>query len=289
MKFKGLSPNTFHKITRFALWSLVAIVITGGAVRLTGSGLGCSDWPNCEPGQLVPKADIHGWVEFGNRLITGLVSIAVIFAVSGSLLRYPRDKTLTSWSIGLVVGVIIQIILGAVTVITHLSPPIVMAHFLVSMVLIWNAVVLEAKASNTRNTEKATLPYTKTHCWLVGTTTAIAVFTGTIVTASGPHGGDENVNRLNFDLPDVARIHGVSVFLLVFFLVGLNLRLKGTQQKNLYHSTKTMLIVVAAQAAIGYVQYFNQLPPLLVACHIAGATAVWISAVRLMLKSVTAN
>ena len=264
-------------------------MITGGAVRLTGSGLGCSDWPNCEPGQLVPKANIHGWVEFGNRLITGLVSIAVIFAVSGSLLRYPRDKSLTSWSIGLVVGVIIQIILGAVTVITHLSPPIVMAHFLVSMVLIWNAVVLEAKASNTRNTEKATLPYTKTHCWLVGTTTAIAVFTGTIVTASGPHGGDENVNRLNFDLPDVARIHGVSVFLLVFFLVGLNLRLKGTQQKNLYHSTKTMLIVVAAQAAIGYVQYFNELPPLLVACHIAGATAVWISAVRLVLKSVTAN
>ena len=84
-----LNPRQYHWLTRYALWLLSAIVVSGLAVRLTGSGLGCSDWPNCEPGQLVPEADFHAWVEFGNRLVTGLVSLAVVLAVLGSLRRVP--------------------------------------------------------------------------------------------------------------------------------------------------------------------------------------------------------
>ncbi|HCK75190.1 MAG TPA: cytochrome oxidase assembly protein, partial [Acidimicrobiaceae bacterium] len=146
MELAKFNARQYHLLARVALWLLASIVVSGAAVRLTGSGLGCSDWPNCEPGQLIPAADIHAWVEFGNRLVTGLVSVAVVLAVLGSLRRVPRNSTLTKWSIGLVVGVIAQIILGAITVMSHLSPPIVMGHFLLSMVLVWNAVVLVARA-----------------------------------------------------------------------------------------------------------------------------------------------
>ena len=142
-----VTPERFATIARWALWSLVAIVVTGSLVRLTGSGLGCSDWPTCEPGEFVPAADFHGWVEFGNRIVTGLVSAAVVVAVAASWWRQPRRGDLVWWSLGLVTGVIFQIGLGAVTVLTHLSPPIVMSHFLASQVLVSAAVVLQHRAS----------------------------------------------------------------------------------------------------------------------------------------------
>ena len=158
-----LNPRQYHWLTRYALWLLSAIVVSGAAVRLTGSGLGCSDWPNCEPGQLVPEADFHAWVEFGNRLVTGLVSLAVVLAVLGSLRRVPPARALTVWSWGLVIGVAAQIALGAITVLTHLSPPIVMGHFLLSMVLIWNSVVLEDLARPNRRSVGRTLVLSLIH------------------------------------------------------------------------------------------------------------------------------
>src|SRR4051794_4357467 len=127
---------------------LAVIVVTGAAVRLTGSGLGCPEWPNCDTGHLTPHGDTgyHGLVEFVNRMFTGLVSIAVIVAVLASLRRTPRRRDLTLLSLGLVGGVLAQIVLGGLTVIYGLSPPWVMAHFLVSMVLVATAVVLHHRA-----------------------------------------------------------------------------------------------------------------------------------------------
>ena len=276
-------------MTRVALWSLVAIIITGASVRLTGSGLGCSDWPNCEPGQLVPAADFHGWVEFGNRMITGIVSLAVIVAVSASWFRNPRNRTLTAWSWGLVAGVIGQIALGAVTVLTHLSPPIVMAHFLLSMVLVWNAVVLVWKADPDRSPAAAAPaqqepPVVRRHVrWLLAAT-SVVVFTGTIVTASGPHGGDEDVDRLGVELPDAARLHGITVVVLVLATLWLLYRLR-EDDSGLRRRVEMLVVVLAVQAAIGYTQYFTELPTLLVALHIAGATVLWISVVRLDLAA----
>jgi cytochrome c oxidase assembly protein subunit 15 len=299
---RSLSPNSFHRLTQVALWSLVAIVITGAAVRLTGSGLGCSDWPNCEDGQLVPAADFHGWVEFANRLITGLVSIAVIAAVLGSLRLTPRRTDLIWASWGLVTGVVGQIVLGAITVRTHLSPPIVMAHFLLSMVLIANAVVLvhrsDPVALQARSAAAATLRILSRV--IVGVA-SVAVFTGTIVTASGPHGGDEGVERLNFDLPNVARIHGATVVVLVCTTLLLLTMARRAPAANtdlssgqstmqsanelIERRTRTALLIMFAQAAIGYVQYFTDVPTALVAFHIAGATTMWITVVRLLLVS----
>ena len=126
---------------------LAAIVVSGAAVRLTGSGLGCPDWPNCDDGRLVAPIEKHALVEFTNRTITGLVSVAVILAVLGSIWRVPRRRDLIWLSWGLVAGVVAQIVLGGVTVLVDLSPPFVMAHFLLSMALLADAVVLHDRAS----------------------------------------------------------------------------------------------------------------------------------------------
>ena len=276
-------------MTRLALWSLAVIVVSGAAVRLTGSGLGCSDWPNCEPGQLVPEADFHAWVEFTNRLVTGLVSIAVVLAVSGAALRKPVVKQLTRWSLGLVVGVATQIALGAITVTTHLSPPVVMGHFLLSMVLIWNAVVLEnlARPNNSPGSCRNLAQSLRLHSGVVAIATALVVVTGTLVTGSGPHGGDENVERLGLPLSEIARVHGGAVVVLLLLTVTLRLRVQHLQNTLVKHQVNVVLLVMVLQAVIGYTQYFTQLPVLLVGFHIAGATILWISAIRLALTAYT--
>ena len=142
-----ITPERYVKLARGALWSLTIIVISGAAVRLTGSGLGCSDWPTCEQDQFVAPLEFHALIEFGNRLFTGVVTIAVVLAVLGSLRRAPRYPALIWWSWGLVAGVIAQILLGAVLVLTHLDPRFTMGHFLLSMVLLWNAAVLLARSA----------------------------------------------------------------------------------------------------------------------------------------------
>ena len=258
-------------------------------MRLTGSGLGCSDWPNCEPGQLVPEADFHAWVEFTNRLVTGLVSIAVVLAVSGAALRKPVVKQLTRWSLGLVVGVATQIALGAITVTTHLSPPVVMGHFLLSMVLIWNAVVLEnlARPNNSPGSCRNLAQSLRLHSGVVAIATALVVVTGTLVTGSGPHGGDENVERLGLPLSEIARVHGGAVVVLLMLTVTLRLRVQHLQNTLVKHQVNVVLLVMVLQAVIGYTQYFTQLPVLLVGFHIAGATILWISAIRLALTAYT--
>jgi ATP-dependent Clp protease adapter protein ClpS len=142
----GLSPEAYRRITAFALAALAVIIVSGAAVRLTGSGLGCTDWPNCSQGELVADWEFHPLVEFANRVFTGVVSLAVIAAVAGSLRRVPRRTDLVWWSLGLVAGVIAQIVLGGLVVLFHLSPRLVIGHFLLSMVLVWNAVVLHHRA-----------------------------------------------------------------------------------------------------------------------------------------------
>tara|TARA_B110000014_G_scaffold264209_1_gene264116 strand:+ start:17308 stop:18120 length:813 start_codon:yes stop_codon:yes gene_type:complete len=264
-------------------------VVSGAAVRLTGSGLGCSDWPNCEAGQLVPEADFHAWVEFGNRIITGLVSIAVVLAVSGSTLRSPLVSKLTKWSLGLVAGVAAQIALGAITVITHLSPPVVIGHFLLSMVLIWNAVVLEdlARPNGTMSQNGHLARSLHRHISVVVAATALVVMTGTLVTGSGPHGGDESVERLGLPFAEIAQVHGGAVIILLVLTGTLRFRIQNSQNTLVKHRVNVVLLVMVLQAVIGYTQYFTQLPVLLVGFHVAGATILWVSAVRLALAART--
>ena len=175
--------------------ALVAlIIVTGAAVRLTGSGLGCPDWPNCTAGNLAPTREVgvHGWVEFINRLVTGLVSIAVIIAVLGALVRTPRRRDLTGLSIGLVVGVIAQALLGALVVEQLLDPPFVMGHFLLSAVLLADALVLVWRAGVPDGTPAPVVVSRLVHrlaIAIVVLASAVLV-TGTVVTGAGPHSGD---------------------------------------------------------------------------------------------------
>jgi heme a synthase len=285
MRMPTLSPPAYRRVTLFALLALTFIVVTGAAVRLTGSGLGCPDWPTCDENRLVAPWEYHAMVEFVNRTITGLVSVAVMLAVLGSLVRVPRRKDLLWLSVGLVAGVIGQIVLGGLTVLFELKPGFVMAHFLLSMVLIANAVVLHHRAGRP---EGPTRPAVGSDLLALGrlevAAAGLAIFLGTIVTSSGPHGGDEHAERLPFLLPDVTRLHGIAVmlFLVVTVVTLVKLQRAGVDPGILRRS-EVLLAVLVAQGVLGYVQYFTGVPALLVGFHVAGATAVWVAVLRLHL------
>jgi cytochrome c oxidase assembly protein subunit 15 len=280
-----LTPRTYRRITLLALAALSVIVVSGAAVRLTGSGLGCSDWPTCEEDELVGEMSYHKAIEFGNRLFTGVVSVAVILAVSGSLRRRPYRRDLVHWSLGLVAGVLGQIVLGGLVVLFHLNPWLVLGHFQLSMVLVWNAVVLHHKAADPPTPPDPGATITR----LVRAISALAVLVivaGTVVTGSGPHTGsrDEPIDRLPFAVPDVARVHGIVAMTLVAATIAL-LVVSRHRAPAVHRLGRVLLGVLVAQAAIGYVQYFTDVPVLLVAIHIAGATALWITVVTLHLRS----
>jgi heme a synthase len=292
MRVPRLTPAQYRRVTVVAVLLLAAIIVTGSAVRLTGSGLGCPDWPNCESGRLTPYSanDFHAMVEFVNRLVTGLVSLAVIVAVLGSLVRMPRRRDLVWLSLGLVAGVIVQIVLGKLVVDKLLSPPWVMSHFLVSMVLLANALVLcrragQPDAAFAHRPVAIAAPSVVWMSRLLVVVAAAVVVTGTVVTGSGPHSGDvpgisARATRLDFHIPDVARVHGTTAMVLLgLVLVTFALVYRTRAPRPVANRLGVLLVVLVAQAGIGYAQYFNDIPALLVGIHVAGATALWAATV----------
>jgi len=284
-----LQPSQYRAVTVGALIAVCAIVVTGVAVRLTGSGLGCDDWPNCNDSQLIDVSSTHAAIEQVNRLFTGLVSVAVIAAVLGSLRRQPRRRDLTWWSVGLVAGVLGQIVLGGVTVLVDLHPIAVQGHLLLSMVLVVNATVLVRRAGEADGVERNTTvsPVTQATTFALAAGASLAVFTGTLVTGAGPHAGDEDVRRFGFDIPTVARVHGVTVMLTIAIALGLlwRVRRRRTERGAMTPVVTTWLFVAALQATVGYVQYFNGVPELLVGLHVAGATALMVVTTHVVLDT----
>ena len=279
MRLPRLSPRAYRRITLLALLAQVFITVSGAAVRLTGSGLGCSDWPTCENNRVVAPFEYHAMIEFVNRTVTGLVSVAVILAVLGSLLRSPRRRDLTWLSLGLVGGVIGQIVLGGLTVLFELQPPFVIAHFALSMILIWNAFVLHERSNYAQS---PALPVVPRNIRILGrllvVVSAITIFTGTIVTGTGPHGGDDTAKRLSFDITTVARIHSGTVwFFLVLTIITLFVLRRTGAPLGVHQRAKYLVAVIVVQGAIGYVQYFTSVPPGLVLLHIFGSILVWIA------------
>lgn len=291
MPKRELSDSSFLRISRISLVSLYAIIITGSLVRLTGSGLGCADWPQCSSTKFVDVSTGHAAIEQVNRLFTGVVSAAVIAAVLGSIFVTPRRRSLIWLSSGLVVGVLAQVILGAVVVLTGLNPWSNMAHFLVSLALVTTAVFLVEHAGATRavdvvvvsDTTVPTRLVTKRLADLILGLCGLAIVLGTVVTGAGPHAGDENAIRLTFDLRSITRIHSTSVLLCVaatlIFLT--HIRRKSSEWMRLKAKLEMFLAVAVAQGGVGYLQYFSGVPAQLVAVHVALAVAVWISALRL--------
>ena len=278
---RKISPRAYEKLCLASYLSLFIIVISGGLVRLTGSGLGCSDWPQCNSERFIDVSSMHGAIEQINRLFTGVVAALVIAAVLGSLFLAERKRSLTQLSLGLVVGVLAQVILGAIVVLTGLNPFANMGHFLLSMVLIANAIVLYRKSRVAQNTVFDSSPQERKYLLTIGVLFGCAVISGTVVTATGPHAGDENVVRFGFSITSVARVHSFFVLLslLVLLLVLLKVRKSPQTREFLEQRLAAFLGVGLLQALVGYVQYFNGIPVILVATHLFGAALIWSLAV----------
>lgn len=274
-----MSERTFRVVCGAALGSLCVIVFTGAMVRLTGSGLGCSDWPRCNEERFVDVSTGHTFIEQANRLFTGVVSASVISAVLLAHVRRPqrRDLILLAWS--LVVGVLAQIVIGGIVVLTGLNPYANMAHFLVSLVLIACALLLYRRAAVHHSEEwfrRIPTQVVKPHLILLLCAT-IAIVTGTVVTATGPHAGGEDAVRFGFQLVNVVRVHSVSVITTVALLTYLLLKSRRINDSDYRDSLTSIAFVAVSQAGIGYVQYFTGVPVVLVAAHIVGAVAFFVS------------
>ena len=280
----------YRRITLVTLASLVLIMVTGAAVRLTDSGLGCSTWPSCEPDSLTPHSasDLNGMVEFVNRLITGVVMLFTVVAVVGARARRHERPDLYRWSLGLPVWVLGNAVVGGLVVIMHLAPLSVIGHFLVSLGAVWNAVVLHQRAGEPAAPGGARRPLATptvvTACRLLLVASVLVIVSGTVVTGSGPHAGDERADRLDFVVGDVARLHGVAVMLfLALTLAVLWMVRRGDAAPSVDRRLRELLVVLVAQAAVGYTQYFTGVPALLVGVHVLGAALVWVAVVRVSL------
>jgi cytochrome c oxidase assembly protein subunit 15 len=267
--------------------ALGAIVVSGAAVRLTGSGMGCPTWPSCEDGSLVPRGATggHGWIEFLNRTFTGGVSVAVALAVLGSRRLRERRKDLTSLSWGLVAGVFAQALLGGLVVLVHVSPVAVAGHYLLSAVLVATAVVLHHRAGVDAPDRRphATPEVLRVSSVLVGLATVVLV-TGTLVTGSGPHGGDEAADRLPFAVGSVVPFHGAAVWaLLITAMVLLTRAERGDVDPAAAGRGRALIAAILVQGAIGYLQYFTGVPEGLVGLHVLGSVVVWVAVLRLHL------
>jgi cytochrome c oxidase assembly protein subunit 15 len=288
-----LSPSQFRAVSIAALFAICAIIVTGAAVRLTGSGLGCADWPACSSTKFIDVSSRHAAIEQVNRLFTGFVSVAVIASVLGSLIRVPRRRDLTMLSLGLVVGVLAQIVLGGITVLADLHPVAVQGHMLLSLLLVTNAVVLVHRAGEPDDgvAMRPVSPEISRHTFAVAVLTAIALVTGTVVTGAGPHAGDEDARRFGIDIADAARVHGSSVVIVVVTMLVLAWRLRSrpAERAELAEWISAWIVVALLQGSVGYIQYFNEVPAVLVGIHVFGATVLWAVTVALALRTLPAR
>ncbi len=277
-----VSPERYRTITWVALAMIAAIVVTGAAVRLTESGLGCESWPNCSEGELIQFGTPNQTIEQVNRLFTGLVSVSVIAAVLGSLWRVPRRPDLVRWSVALVAGVLGQIVLGGITVLVDLHPLAVSGHFVLSMILLACAVVLVWRAGHEPGPRAPRVGPTELLLGRIALASAcLLMLTGPLVTGSGPHAGDATAKRFGFSIPDVVRVHSINMWIfLVSVVVLLVLLVRSRAAADILRRGQLLLGVIVVQGAIGYTQYELGIPEGIVLAHIAGATvllgtAVW--------------
>jgi cytochrome c oxidase assembly protein subunit 15 len=284
-----LPITAYAKLTRVAMVLLGLIVVTGAAVRLTGSGLGCPTWPECGDGSFVSHSQfaVHGLVEFGNRLVSIAVGIFIATVVIGSLRLKQRRRELTVLSSGLILGFVAQAVLGGLTVIFHLNPALVAGHFLVSMLLLWNAAVLDSRA---RQVAGKPVRLARRELILLADLLAAAaaavLILGTVVTGAGPHSGDTgHVRRFDINIRSAAQLHADSAMLLTGLVLAMAfaVRLASTPAGS-RRLANALAVTVVGQATIGFVQYFLEIPVGLVAIHVAGATLLWILALYLRLS-----
>lgn len=282
-------PAAYAKLCRAAMVLLGLIVVTGAAVRLTKSGLGCPTWPQCGDGSFVTRAQfsLHGVVEFTNRIVSLGVGLVIAAVVIGAFRLKDRRPDLRLLSGGLVLGFVAQAVLGGLTVIFHLNPALVAGHFLVSMLLLWNAAVLDTRA---RQGSGAPVRLVRRELILLAdllaATAGAVLILGTVVTGAGPHSGDTgDVQRFEINIRSAAQLHADGAMLLTGLIIAMAFAARLVSGPPVTKKLSTALaITVICQVAIGFTQYFLGIPTGLVAIHVAGATLLWILALYLRLS-----
>ncbi|MFF4271459.1 heme A synthase [Streptomyces sp. NPDC001536] len=281
-------PRTVQRAALAALVMSVVIVVTGGAVRLTGSGLGCPTWPKCTDDSLTTTSamGVHGVIEFGNRMLTYVLCAAVGWAIIAARSEKPYRRGLTrlGWAqFWVVMG---NAILGGIVVLVGLNPYTVAAHFLLSTALIAVATVMWQR---TREGDGQARPLVgksvQQLVWFLVAASVLLIAVGTVVTGSGPHAGDSSeVERMPLDWETVSKLHAVLAWIVVTLTFALWFVLKAVDApKGPLHRTRDLFLVLLAQGVIGYVQYFTDLPEVLVGLHMFGSCLVWIAVLRVLL------
>jgi cytochrome c oxidase assembly protein subunit 15 len=270
-----------------ALVANTLIVVTGGAVRLTDSGLGCPTWPECTAGSLVPVPSLgyHALIEFSNRLLTYAVCVAVGAAIVASMRQRPRRPMLVKLSWVLFAGVALQAVIGGIAVRTDLAPAVVAVHFCVSIGMIAISWMLWTRSRE--GDGPAALLVRRELAWLsrlLAAATGAVIVVGTMVTGTGPHSGSADATkRLPFNPVDITQAHADLVFIVVGLTVALWFALRAVDARPAaVRAVRDMFVVLVIQAAIGYTQYFTGLPAWLVLFHMAGACLTWAAAWRVM-------
>ena len=277
-----LATRALTPVARLLLALQALLVLTGGAVRVTGSGLGCPTWPECTSDSYFPvkgqaEGAFHAWIEFGNRLLTFALLFAAIAMVAVVLRAGRRDLRLLA--LAQIAGIFGQGILGGITVLTNLNPISVASHFILSIILIAAAQTLLTRTQSVKVVNPKRSNYLTLHIVL----TFIVIVAGTLVTGAGPHAGDSETPRLNIAVEIVAGIHGYLVVALILLtLIGIYKRFN-----NFANSTQKLLSIflgiTLAQGVIGYAQYLLGVPEGLVILHLLGSSILWIAAWRVRL------
>lgn len=283
-----LTPDRYALIARVALVMLTLIVLTGAAVRVTGSGLGCPTWPKCTDTSLYTELNTHGVIEFGNRALTSVVGFAAIAAFVGAFRRRPFRKDLVLLALLLPLGVLAQIGLGGLTVLFDLAPGFVMSHYLLSMLILVACVALDWRAHREpdalppRPSERLLVRLT----WLLIPVGAITIFAGTAASAAGPHAGGagtgdvvkrlefKGAETLRFVIEQHARLATILGVLAVVAWVIAHRRVASEEQRR---ALTWLCVLLALQGVVGIVQYVLELPAELVWVHVSLAAATWLA------------
>lgn len=263
------------------------IAVTGSVVRVTGSGLGCPSWPECFPGSLTPVrhdevAWLNQWVEFGNRLLISVIGLIAVACLVAAWLVRPKRRRLVALAATMPLGVALQAVVGGLTVRLGLAWWTVSLHFLISMVLVWLAVLL-VRAVGEGDAPPRRLLTTSGQRLLVASVVVLGglLIAGTFVTAAGPHAGDADTPRLGVAVRTIAMVHSGFLFAFLATLAALGWYLRGHRGETVWRRYLTLLAVVAAQGCLGFVQYWTGVPEVLVSLHVLGAASVVIAAAAL--------
>lgn len=280
MRLPRVGPLAFLRFAQTSLVLVVVNIVSGGAVRLTDSGLGCPDWPTCSARAVTPALSFHPLMEFGNRMVVVALCVVLGATLVAAWRRAPRRRDLVWLSAGLVGGVVGEAVVGAIVVYSKLNPYVVMCHFLLGMALLSVALVLALRAGRAPGPARALVDRRCRRAavgLLVVLGTAIAA--GTATTGAGPHAGGPDAVRVPVPLDDMARTHsGVVLVAGALLLAELALLYRSGAPEAVQRRGRVLLAVMIAQGTVGYVQFFLHLPALLVGIHIFGATMVWSAA-----------